>query len=162
MTSDLFVYKIQLYRIRREIKHQIKAGIPESELHVLNLTRDEYEHLEWERPDIEFRMGNDMFDIVRSRIIGRTIQLQCVNDEEEAVLFARLDELTRKKMEQESKAPNSPAHKVFKVLKLLYVSTGFNKTLTYFVGNHLRHFTNLKYSYSSPYLEVLTPPPDTV
>ena len=162
MTSVFFVFKIQQYRVRREIKHQIKAGIPRDELHEFILTIDEYEQLDWERPGKEFRKGNEMFDIVRFETIGDSIQLLCVNDKEEAVLFAHLDELIQKKMEKDSNAPNSPISKLVKILKLVYVTSDFKDSLACLAHKELHHFADLKYLYSSPYLEVLTPPPSTV
>jgi hypothetical protein len=162
LTSVFIVFKIQQCRIRREIKHQIKAGIPEGELHEFNLSKKDYEQLDWVRPDIEFRKGNEMFDIVRTETTSDSIQLHCVNDKEEAVLFTQLDELIQKKMEKESSAPNSPISKVVKILKLVYVTSDFKDSLAFLAAKELHHFADLKYLYSSPYLEVLTPPPDTV
>lgn len=162
ITGVFFVFKIQQYKVRKEIKHLIKAGIPENELHEFHLSNKDYEQLNWVRPDIEFQKGNEMFDIVRAETKGDSILLHCVNDKEEAVLFAQLDELIQKKMEKESKAPNSPINKVFKILKLVYVTSNFKDSLAFLVVKELHHFSDLKYLYSSPYLEVLSPPPDTV
>jgi hypothetical protein len=162
MTGVFIVFKIEQAYVRKSIKHQIKAGIPEGELHVFKLSNSEYEQLDWVRPDIEFRKDKEMFDIVRSEKLGDSIQLYCVNDKEETVLFAQLDEMIQKKMGQESNSPNSPISKVVKILKLVYV----NDTCIHIMNVHalrlVNNFAEFNYFYSSPYLEVLTPPPDTV
>ncbi len=162
LTGIFIVFEIQKYRIRKEIKHQIKAGIPGEELHQFRMSKKEYEQLVWERPAKEFRKGKEMFDVVRSETSGDSIQLHCVNDKEEAVLFVQLDELIRKKMEEDSNAPNSPISNLAKILQSVYVIPDFKKSLACIDVKEPYHFTDLKYLYSSPYLEVLTPPPDTV
>lgn len=162
MTGIFIVFKIEQYHIRKDIKHQIKAGIPKDELHFFSFSQNEYEQLEWIRPDIEFRLGNNMFDIVRVENFQDSIQLYCVNDKEEAILFAQLDEMIRKKMEQESNTSDSPLSKVVKIFKSVYTSDLFCYQFTTQSSQISSDYHDLNSFYSSPFIENSTPPPDTV
>lgn len=162
MTGTYIVFKIEQTFIRKSIKHQIKAGIPEDELHEFVLSEKAYEELDWVRPHKEFRFGDEMFDIVRAETFGNTIYLHCVNDKEEALLFAQLEEITQKKMEQESRTPNSPITKVVKILKLVYIPFDSNETLPVISNNQIQTFLGIEPMYSSPSLQVPSPPPNTI
>jgi hypothetical protein len=161
-TGTFIVFKVQQAQIRKSIKQQIKSGISEDELHFFRLTQAEYEQLDWERPDIEFHKDNEMFDIVRSEKVGDSIHLYCVNDKEEKVLFAQLDVMIQKKMEQDSRRPTPPISKVAKVLKLVYVTAEFSFQITSISCHEKTDFSPVNSFYRSHKLEVLTPPPNAV
>lgn len=162
MTGIFIVFKIQQAQIRKEIKQQIKAGIPENELHSFNLSVQEYEKLEWVREDIEFGWNHEMFDIVKFDPKGDSIHLLCVNDKEETILFAELDKLMQVKTEKESNNSNRPLKKVVKILKLTFVSNDFYYQLPLNHPPALTNFDELNSLYSSPCLETALPPPITV
>jgi|10_taG_2_1085330.scaffolds.fasta_scaffold06222_3 hypothetical protein len=162
MTGIFIVFKIEQAHIRKSIKHQIKAGIPEEELHIFNLSKVEYIKLDWVRPDIEFRKNKEMFDIVHMKSLNDSVRLYCVNDKEESILFAQLDKMIKKKMQQESNSLNSPINKVLKLFNLIYISNQTeNKSLTYYRMNKksYHYFTNL---YDSPLIKQPSPPPKSV
>ncbi len=162
MTGIFIVFKIEQAHIRKSIKHQIKAGIPEEELHIFNLSKVEYIKLDWVRPDIEFRKNKEMFDIVHMKSLHDSVRLYCVNDKEEAILFAQLDKMIKKKMQQESNSSNSPITKVLKLFNLIYISNQTeNKSLTYYRMNKksYHYYTNL---YDSPLIKQPSPPPKSV
>lgn len=156
------VFRHEQAYIRRSIKHQIKAGIPEDELHFFGLSLKEYEDLEWERPNKEFRLGTRMFDVVRSEINGDSIRIFCVNDQEEALLFVHLDQILKKRMGEESNTPDSPINRVTKILKLVYLpgEYGFSMSTRILVNRTV--FSEWTSFYSPPDLNLLTPPPDLV
>jgi len=156
------VFKIRQSKIRREIKHQIKEGIPGDKLREFTLSNAEYNQLNWVKQGKEFRKSEEMFDIVRSERFGDSIQIKCVNDIEEAMLFAQLEEMIQKKMDQESSDPSSPLSKMVKTLKLVYITPDSKVNLAYLSENQSRYFSYNQHLYSSPYLELLTPPPDTI
>lgn len=162
LTGVFIVFKIEQAHIRKTIKHQIKEGVPEDELHIFNLSQEAYDQLDWVRPDIEFREGKEMYDIVRFENLGDSIQLHCVSDEDETILFAQLDEMTKKKLEQESQSPNNPISRIVKVLKVIYAFNKYSYTINSQELNITDNFATLNYSYSSPYLEVPTLPPNTI
>lgn len=160
LSGVYFLFKVEQAYIRRSIKREIKAGIPEDELHLFKLLRSDYQKLNWIRPDAEFRSGKRMFDVVRSVEDGDSIHLYCVNDVEEAALFSRLDELTRQRMAHGSNHPDRPLKKVVKVLKQLFLSdhSSFNKCMVNFHASHF--FGRTEVFYSPPCIELLTPPPN--
>jgi hypothetical protein len=97
------IFKIQQHEIRQEIKQQIKAGVPEAELVLLKIPRKLEEKINpvFQRiHEREFRYCGSMYDIVRQETRGDTTWYYCVSDEKETLLFANLDEMARKEMNQ--------------------------------------------------------------
>lgn len=94
------VYKILQYRIRQEIKQQIKKDIPAGELH--KIIFDTNEEPDWEREGKEFLYRGLMYDIVKKEIAGEKIIYYCISDDEETVLFAQLDKIVRAQMENKN------------------------------------------------------------
>ena len=159
-TGAYIVLKVQQNQIRRSIKRQIKSGIPTGELHFFELSQEEYDQLDWERPDIEFHMNSEMFDIVRKEKVGDSIHLYCVNDTEEAILFSQLDKLVQLEIEHESRQANNPITKVAKALKLLYVSENFTFKINPNTLKTIKSNFNTNSKLTFVFLEVSTPPPN--
>lgn len=162
MTGSFVVFKIEQASIRKAIKRQIKSGIPIQDLHEFVFSDDAYQKLDWVRPDKEFRIGKEMFDVVRTEKSGNANRLFCVNDKEEAILFAQLEEITQKKLEQESHSPNSPITKVVKILKLVYITFDCKRLLNIIFNKQIQTFSGVDPIYVAPYLKVASPPPNTV
>lgn len=102
--SYLLVFKIQQYQIRKEIKQQIKAGVPEEALVLLKIplsleTSAHNEHFQ-RIHDREFRYRGEMYDIVRQEQHGDTTWYYCLWDEKESELFAQLDKQVAQQMNQ--------------------------------------------------------------
>lgn len=162
MAGIFVVFKIEQTQVRKEIKHQIKSGLRENDLHLFVYSKKEFEQFDWVRKDLEFELNNEMFDIVRSENKDDTVLLYCVNDKEETLLFAQLDEMIRKKMEQESSSSQNSSRKLVKFFKL------FNCILPQFENKYQSEeadqntFSELISHYLSPYIKVSSPPPDPV
>jgi hypothetical protein len=151
-----FVFKIQQYIIRHEIKQQIKQGIPEKELVRITITPELAEKLVWLK-DNEFRYHGRMYDVVKKvEDSNHTVVYFCISDNQETELFAHLDDLVKKNMDPE-KRPNAPLKNMFKLLSHLYYES--NKTEVF---NNLPetekkwYFNDL---YADPFLTDLSPPP---
>lgn len=163
MTGIFIVFKIEQAHIRKSIKHQIKAGIPEEELHIFNLSKVEYIELDWVRPDIEFKKNKEMFDIVHMKSLNDSVHLYCVNDKEEAILFAQLDKMIQKKMQRESNSSNSPITKALKLFNLVYTSNQTkNKLLTHYYRMNKKSYSYCFNLYNSPLIKQPSPPPKSV
>jgi len=162
MAGIFIVFKVEQAYVRREIKHQIKSGIPENVLHSFVYSKKEYEQLDWVRKDIEFRLNNEMFDIVRSEIKDDTVLLYCVNDKEETILFAQLDEMIKNKTEQESNSSQNSSGKLIKFFKLFncILPQIENKCISEEAAQN--RYSELIFHYLSPFINVSSPPPDTV
>ena len=98
----LAVFSVIQYRIRSEVKKQLKESVPDSQLHHLSfhtaaLERGEY-RVQWIE-DHEFRYEGQMFDIVRSFAANDTTYFVCINDVQEERLFEHIDNHVKRQME---------------------------------------------------------------
>lgn len=114
ITGLLFVFKLQQLQIRREIKRQIKKGVPENELHLITVKQGQEEQLDWQN-EKEFIYEGTFYDVVRieTRTAGATLYY-CINDTQEEALFANLDALIK----QYSEKQQSKGKMAKKLLKL--------------------------------------------
>lgn len=162
MTGLYFEFKIEQAHIRKAIKKQIKAGIPEEELHHFHLSLEEYKKLEWIRPDIEFHLSSYLFDVVKKENYNDSIDLLCVNDREEALLFARLDDLIDQRINNESNSKESPIRKMVKILKIDYIPQSFHYEMNRTFASLSTHFFEKEVFYFSPSIDRVNPPPSIV
>jgi hypothetical protein len=99
--GHLIIFKIQQYEICKEIKRQIKAGVPEEVLVLLKIPRtlEAAPNSIFQRiHEREFRYDDKLYDIVRQETHGDTTWYYCLSDEKETQLFANLDELMKRDM----------------------------------------------------------------
>lgn len=99
--GSLVVFKLQQFRIRHEIKQQIKAGVPEEEFVLLKIPRtlEQNPNATFQRiHSREFRYEGKMYDIARSEAHGDTTWYYCIADVKETQLFANLDALIERDM----------------------------------------------------------------
>ena len=107
-----FIFNIQVYQLRKEIKKQIKSGIPLEKLHKLSFS--DSEKIDWVREGIEFRVNDQMFDIVLITCEEGVTHYFCVNDTEEALLFSTLDDIISQQFEKDSGVNKKNAKKIIK------------------------------------------------
>lgn len=90
--------KYQQNSIRKEIKTQIKKGVPDEDLVYFKFFKSdpEFRNLNWTKPNKEFRYNNEMYDVVYSKIKGNIIEYKCIHDVKESGLFENLDDLASK------------------------------------------------------------------
>ncbi len=94
MQGTWLVFKLQQTAIRHEVKQQIKAGVPASDLVVLRIAKvwEETHNARFEREHSkEFRFDGEMYDIISSQDEGDTTVYVCIHDVKESGLFANLD-----------------------------------------------------------------------
>ena len=96
--GHLFVFEAQQYKIRQEIKRQIKAGVPKEELVLLKIA--EFDPAFQSLHAREFRYLGQMYDVVRQEAHGDTTWYYCLSDEQETQLFANLDKSVKRDMSQ--------------------------------------------------------------
>ncbi|HBF18736.1 MAG TPA: hypothetical protein DDW81_01490 [Cryomorphaceae bacterium] len=102
MVGGGMYFHIQRSHIRKEIKTRIKRGVPQEELQVFHFQDEsELDLLQWHN-DHEFRSEGTMYDVVKRETRPDGIYLHCINDHQETVLFAQLNELVQKRCSQES------------------------------------------------------------
>ena len=84
------VFKIEQYRIRREIKNKLKGAIPNSELQVFSYPAGSKDAIKYGGMH-EFEIEGEMYDVVRKETKGTSLILYCFHDKKESKLFDRLD-----------------------------------------------------------------------
>jgi hypothetical protein len=95
--SQLY-FGFRFHQIKKEIKRQLKQGVPDDELELLKIPRSfetgadpRFERIHAR----EFRYLGRMYDIVRQETRGDTTWYWCIHDFRESALFAQLDGLAR-------------------------------------------------------------------
>lgn len=94
LVPSLGTFPAFLYRqseIRSDIKHSLKNGVPEGELHHIAFRK--VEDIHWTRPDKEFTLHGRLYDVVKNLSKDGKVAFLCINDLEEEALFANLDDL---------------------------------------------------------------------
>ena len=103
MQGTWIVFKLQQTAIRYEVKQQMKAGVPESDLVTLRIAKvwEETPNARFEREHSKkFRFDGEMYDIIRSRDEGDTTVYICIHDVKESGLFADLERLIEEEIDQ--------------------------------------------------------------
>jgi hypothetical protein len=93
--SQLY-FGFRFHQIKKDIKRQLKQGVPDDELELLKIPRSfetgadpRFERIHAR----EFRYLGRMYDIVRQETRGDTTWYWCIHDFRESALFAQLDGL---------------------------------------------------------------------
>jgi len=122
--GTLFIFKTQQYQIRKEIKHRIKVGVVEEELVLIEISVTLLEKpshtFRWIH-EKEFCYYGHMYDIVRKEKHGDTIIFYCLSDEKETQLFANLNELVKRDMNQNTERKEQRT-KLLHLLSSLFLS----------------------------------------
>ena len=103
MQGTWVVFKLQQVAVRHEVKQQIRAGVPESDLVTLRIAKvwEKTPNARFEREHSkEFRFDGEMYDIIRSREEGDTTVYICIHDVKESGLFADLERLIEEEIDQ--------------------------------------------------------------
>lgn len=79
--------------VRKEVKHQIIAGLDRSELVLLTFTLEQHSKLKWMHSK-EFEFEGEMYDVVETEVVDCVTHYWCWSDDEETVLNKQLFELT--------------------------------------------------------------------
>ena len=154
----LFVFKIQQIRIRKEVKHQIKIGVPDADLTVIVVSEEIKNEIDWKNEG-EFSFRGVMYDIVRkSSNKNGNLQLYCITDTQETLLFADLNKQVNKQMETRKKDKNT-VNNLFKLLTIIQVMPEYkySECLIEIKKSDLQTAF-----YLSPSLDILIPPPKMV
>ena len=143
--------------MRKEIKKQIKEGVPEDELTIIKQTSENFDELVWIKPNKEFTYKGTMYDVVRKTIeYNGDVTYHCINDKQETTLFVNLDEQVRKTMDSRNNGKD-PLQNLF---QSLYFSDFFVRLDLKIHSTKIENFSEYSSHYSSPELNVSGPPPE--
>lgn len=108
-------FELERYHVRKDIKRAIKLSLPQNEFKQFNFTNKEFNNLTWIN-DHEFKMNNRMYDVVKKKMSNFGFMVLCIDDIQETILFAQLDQATASNLNnQPEKAPLKSFIKVFKL-----------------------------------------------
>lgn len=89
-----FMYSFQQKQLRREMKKEIFAGIPLSELELIDPSTAGT-GFQWKEEDKEFYLHDEMYDIVSTKEINGKIYYYCINDKKEKKLLKNFTDAVR-------------------------------------------------------------------
>ncbi len=92
-------FEVRRMALRREMKQQIRQGLPQHELVPFTFAPEEYEALEKEDGGREFWVDGHIYDVVRcSTDADGHVHIEAVDDRDEARLMAGLNDLLQNGM----------------------------------------------------------------
>lgn len=143
------------------MKTLLKRGVPENELHIIKFSVNKVSEIDWKKEGREFRFKGSMYDVVKFEIEGDSIIYSCVNDMQETLLFAHLEEIINQQIDHDKSPAGRAAKSLFKIFNSLnYFHTEnftFNPNSSSFTPTFVYARVN-----SFIFLEVPTPPPDFI
>lgn len=145
-------FKTTQYLIRKEIKYQIKQNIPDDKLTLIVITEHNKNELLWKHSK-EFRYHGIMYDIVRKSDTEKATYYYCIADFKETTLFASLDNFVKNSMAAKGKIINNFLQNFYGVM--LFCIDDLIAPC-----NEICIITLLYNNYISPYLKILSPPPE--
>lgn len=151
------VFKTAQYRIKKEIKKEIKLNLHADELTVIRIPLSGISSINWVEENKEFIYFDQMFDIVKSTSDNFFITYYCINDKQEKTLFQNLENQVLKQVENTKNSKNNSSKKNGDNL----VKTYFFEDLSMVVfQNSFRHlYPGYNRSFSAVEIFVHTPPP---
>ena len=151
----------QIYaQVKKEIKKALKNTVPSDELYGFNVLngKDLPENATWVKPEKEFRLNGNMYDIVRRENNNGRSVLYCINDKQEKALFANLDEHIEKHIATHSKNKNSKTKTEKKAIDLYDLPTKSGVIITY----KLIKYPAVSENYFPHFLDSFYPPPQLI
>lgn len=153
-------FKIERRAIRKEVKHQISAGLNKNELVFFKFSKEQQKHdLNWKHSK-EFEYKDHMYDIVEKEVHGDTTYFWCWPDHAESRLNKQLENLLAFVLQ------NDPAQKKQRdQINKLYKSLFYNPQMPWILrseDNYLSKNTLYLFSEISFISCPGTPPPQIV
>jgi hypothetical protein len=142
--------------IRSEVKTRIKLGVPEQQL--CRIVFDDEASVDWVKDGKEFRLDNRMFDVVRTETSRGKLIFYCINDLQEEALFAGLDEIIKKQMNDPRDTHGKSAKTIADSFNKIFITTSLSLSLLPF-SIELFGF-NPEFFVVPGYPGTETPPPD--
>lgn len=156
----LLEFQIESSRVRKELKKLTKEAVPLNQLVYFQFSDKEIQSLTWTKKN-EFKKDGHFYDVVwRHDLKGGLIEFQCVSDDQETVLFEKLDQYVSANLAN----PNStrPLKNWSKLVFGVYLFTDF--TIEPVFQNPITSSVDQNFNYidfqSNGYLFIETPPPN--
>jgi hypothetical protein len=153
MGGYFVLLRFQQEHIRKDVEQKIKSEIPFELLHTFIFSNDEFENINWERPNKEFISNNTLFDIVKHEIKGNKHILLCLDDKQETHV--------KQILEQQKNKNNDLA--IYQLLLQLYdipLSSIYLFPLQYSTEKTVNFYFSI--NYISALQDILLPPPEGI
>lgn len=151
------IFKYQQSIVRKEIKKQIKNGVPENQRVTFYLDELESDktNRKWMHQN-EFKYKGEMYDVLKRDTCNGRLILICLHDVKESGLFSKLDESVKKEMGN-NKPFNNNKKLLSSFFNSLYNQKNNNHKFLFFIQKHV--FSNYIENYNSIDTEPIIPPP---
>lgn len=152
-----FVFKIEQFQQKKELKSKLKKSIPTSELTIFsfNTSSPEFNKIEWVEKS-EFKYKGKLYDIVYQTSNGENKSFYCINDKQEEKLFANLEEHVQNFISDNDlglQKSKKASHKIPK--DYFFQHTIFDFPTSYNTILHRSYF----HFYSTVIIDIPSPPP---
>jgi len=156
----LLEFKIESSRVRKELKKLTKEAVPLNQLIYFQFSAEEIQSLTWTKKN-EFKKDGHFYDIVwRHKLNNGLIEFQCVSDDQETLLFEKLDQYVSANLANQN--PDKPLKNWSKLFFADYIP--FSSSLAPILSNEFTLKTNHSFffqsSFSDGHLFIETPPPN--
>jgi hypothetical protein len=148
------------YAINKQIKHELKHAVPDSQLIQFHFTHHEINQLKWVKSH-EFILNGHYYDVLKKEKTKHGFFFHCISDDQETTLFKQLKSMTSFNLSHSGK--DQPVNVWFKFLSepmevLQSIEIDYGQVDTQ-VSSGLTSYE--EWSYSSC-LSTETPPPDFI
>jgi hypothetical protein len=117
--AGFFIYfEIERFHVRKDIKRAIKHSLHQNQYKQFNFTNQEFRDLTWIN-EHEFKMNGRLYDVVKKNKLNIGFSVYCIDDIQETLLFAQLDEATVSNLNNQPE--NAPLNSFLKLFKLAYI-----------------------------------------
>ncbi|NJO91210.1 MAG: hypothetical protein HC831_21285 [Chloroflexia bacterium] len=115
------IHQLQLCRVRKEVKKQIKSNIPQNQLTIIQFSLFEINTINWVKKDKEFIYKGEMYDVVKVNKLNNATTFYCIADFKETRLFAKLDDFVNQFMASKLRKTKEKTSKVFSLFQFEYL-----------------------------------------
>lgn len=161
MAGYFIAFKSFQYQIKKEIKAEIKKSINSDELTAIVIDKKQINKLDWLEEGKEMHYNGKLYDVIKHTEDAASITFYCINDKQEELLFANLEEHIATHIAANKPIKNQASKKLSNTVIKLYFSNGqsfeFNSVLI-----NQQAFFSINLSYKSVLTETDSPPPEFV
>ncbi|MCC6548488.1 MAG: hypothetical protein IT279_00315 [Ignavibacteriaceae bacterium] len=145
-------------KIKKEIKMKLKGEFPKDQLKLITIDsrKGEDKLLRWIEPH-EFMLNGRMYDIIKTDTMpGGVLHYLCIDDEDETLLFANMDELIK----QEFQRDRNKRGNAVKNLEKMQMEYFLSALKTIYPAEHTEDYGAVRLVLPANYIySPLTPPP---
>lgn len=161
MAGYFIAFKSFQYQIKKEIKAEIKRIVNPDELTAIVINKKQINKIDWLEKGKEMYYNGKLYDVIKHTEDAASITYYCINDKQEELLFANLEEHIATHIAANKPIKNQASKKLAdKVAKLYFL----NEQLTKFniISFNLTQFSSTNLIYRSTLIETDSPPPEFV